>query len=221
MTQSLQPGNVPAWSGDDPSNTIADIFANETWPELWGKFTYTYANTGARDAELAGLGPSDAAFAFTRDTSTLWGWTGTTWAAIGSGATPAHTTYTPTMTQTSGLAYNVGNGSCTGRWSQVPGTKIVHLNIRYTFGSTSNQGDSDYRWSLPSGVTAVTNGAFWSGTASVLKGGVFYPAVVQFVNQSTIVAVRCSNEDRIGFNSPSVTWASGDIIAANIVFERS
>lgn len=80
MTQILQPGNVPALSSDDPANQIADVFAEETWPLLWPGLLRSYANTAARDAELAGLGSSDRAFAFVEDSRTFWRWTGSAWA---------------------------------------------------------------------------------------------------------------------------------------------
>lgn len=80
MTQTLQPGNVPALSSDDPANQIADVFAEETWPEIWPGLLRSYATAGARDAELAGLGSTDRVFAFVEDTRTFWRWNGSAWA---------------------------------------------------------------------------------------------------------------------------------------------
>ena len=79
-TQIIQPGNVPAWSNDTPANEIAEVFEQDIWPVVFQKLLFSYANEGARLAELAGLGSSDRAFAFDEDTKTFWRWTGTAWA---------------------------------------------------------------------------------------------------------------------------------------------
>ena len=63
MTQILQPGDVPALAGDDLAPDIDNVFAEQTWPALWPRLVYHYATTGARDAGLAGLGPTDSACA--------------------------------------------------------------------------------------------------------------------------------------------------------------
>lgn len=87
MTQELQPGNVPAWSTDDPANQIADIFANETWPELWPGLVRSYANTAARNAELSGLSTTDRVFAYVEADGALTRWTGTAWEEVVSQGT--------------------------------------------------------------------------------------------------------------------------------------
>lgn len=82
MTDILPPGNTPAWADADPANQIAQIWAGNMWPALWPKMVFTYANTAARDADLVGLGPSDAAYAYLSDKAWLTRWTGTAWRPV-------------------------------------------------------------------------------------------------------------------------------------------
>lgn len=83
MTQLLQPGDVPAWSGDDPPASIDDIFAEETWPAIWPRLVYHFATTAERDAGLAGLGPTDTAAAYVKDINVFFVWGGTAFRPVG------------------------------------------------------------------------------------------------------------------------------------------
>lgn len=77
MTQLLQPGDVPAWSGDTPADQIDNVFAEETWPVLSQMVFYSYANSIARDAGLAGLSPTQVALAYLKDEKRWTYWNGT------------------------------------------------------------------------------------------------------------------------------------------------
>lgn len=80
---TLPPGDFPDIP-DDPravggGGGYGAWWSEEFWPALWPRLVLSYPNVGARDAELAGLGSTDRAFAFVEDTKTLWRWTGTAW----------------------------------------------------------------------------------------------------------------------------------------------
>lgn len=77
MTQILQPGSVPAWSGDDPASEIDNVFAEQTWPALWPMLVFAYANAADRDAELAGLSSTSVAVAYLKDEKRFTYWNGT------------------------------------------------------------------------------------------------------------------------------------------------
>jgi hypothetical protein len=80
--------------------------------------------------------------------------------------------YTPVWTS-SGTAPSIGNGSITGKYSQVG--DMLKGQITVTTGSTTSFGSGDYYFSIPSGlsmdVNKVPRGAF--GDESYVKGG-FY-----------------------------------------------
>jgi hypothetical protein len=82
VTDFLPPGNTPAWADSDAANQIAQIWQGEMWPELWPKMVFTYANAAARDADLAGLGPADVAFAWLVDVAELTVWKGSAWGYV-------------------------------------------------------------------------------------------------------------------------------------------
>lgn len=78
---NLPPGNAPAPEvGDDPRVFPSEFWEQEWWPWLWPKVVLPYADAAARNADLAGLGPSERAVAFLEDSKTLWRWDGTAWA---------------------------------------------------------------------------------------------------------------------------------------------
>lgn len=80
MPDYLAPGDMPAPHIDDKIKDFPAFFAAQMWSHLWPQLLGSYANAADRDAELAGLGPSDRVFAFVEDSRTLWRWTGATWA---------------------------------------------------------------------------------------------------------------------------------------------
>lgn len=87
MSQILQPGSVPAWSGDDPASDIDNVFAEQTWPVLSMMLVYSYANAAARDAELAGLSPTQMVLAYLKDEKRFTYWNGTDWAYLSATST--------------------------------------------------------------------------------------------------------------------------------------
>jgi len=95
VSDLLPPGNQPAPSAGDDPRSFPDFFASDMWPALWPRLVFSYANSGARDADLAGLGPTDRAFAFLEDSKTLWRWTGTAWALAAPWVQTGSTGFSP------------------------------------------------------------------------------------------------------------------------------
>lgn len=82
MTDILPPGDAPAWADSDAASTIAQTWQQDMWPSLWPRMVHEYATAGARDADLAGLAPTDVAFAWIAATKQVTAWDGTGWVPI-------------------------------------------------------------------------------------------------------------------------------------------
>lgn len=80
MSDLLPPGNMPAPNADgDDTRDFPGFFASDMWPSLWPRLIHRYATTAARDADLAGLGAADRAFAWVDASGSLTAWTGAAW----------------------------------------------------------------------------------------------------------------------------------------------
>lgn len=80
MSDLLPPGNLPAPNADgDNTSDFPDFFASSMWPSMWPRMIHYYATTGARDADLAGLGPGAAAFAYVASLGRVTTWKGSSW----------------------------------------------------------------------------------------------------------------------------------------------
>ena len=80
MSDLLPPGNMPAPNADgDDVKDFPDFFASNMWPSLWPRIIHRYATTAARDADLAGLGSADRAFAYVDAIDAMTKWNGTAW----------------------------------------------------------------------------------------------------------------------------------------------
>jgi hypothetical protein len=99
---------------------------------------HAYANTAARDADLAGLGALDHAFAYVDASSTVTYWTGTTWRTLGPGPfaeASGLSTGWSAGTLASGTAMNSTVTFPTGRFTVAP---IVSVNLVGVMGGTAN-----------------------------------------------------------------------------------
>lgn len=131
MTQLLQPGNVVALDGSEPPSQIDNVFAEQTWEGIWPRLCYHYATTGARDAELAGLGPSDSALAYVRDINVLFVWSGTAWKPINRRLTG--TVSIPNVAANGGLQ-QVAVAFPAGMFTSAPRLALAVANTRYQPG---------------------------------------------------------------------------------------
>lgn len=163
----LPPGNTPAWADSTPANEIAQLWANEMWPALWQRMRHPYADTAARDADLAGLGPTDTAYAYTLDTDTHWSWNGTTWVA-------AAATSSVGLSPTAGQYTATAGYSPTARIVTVAGVSRVEVHgaVTKSVGATSPT-----LTTLPVGYRPAS-GNRWLGVG-VSSGGDVYELLVQ------------------------------------------
>lgn len=83
MPDILPPGDMPAPNATEVGPGWASFWQDEFWQALWPKLIPNYANAAARDAELAGLAPTDVAFAYLTDIKRLTFWTGVDWMHVG------------------------------------------------------------------------------------------------------------------------------------------
>lgn len=79
MPDIIPPGNTPAPNAGDDPRTFPDFWQSDLWPALWPRQVLSYPNAAARDADLAGLGPTSTAYAYLQDTKQVTYWTGAAW----------------------------------------------------------------------------------------------------------------------------------------------
>jgi hypothetical protein len=147
-------------------------------------------------------------------------WTGSAWTAAGDWST-----YTPAWTST-GTAPTAGNGTFAGRWTRIG--KSIHLQAYILFGSTSNAGSGEWRFSLPVAAASIGSGtrawhgsavgtnpstAYWPGTV-IIEGG----ASVLSVVSATVAAG--STGSRWGATVP-YTWSNGHYLDLSITYEAA
>lgn len=85
MSAVLPPGNFHLPSSEDQAHDIALILQNETWPDLWPQIIHRYATEAARNADLAGVGSSNRAYAEVDALGCLTRWNGTAWVRMSQG----------------------------------------------------------------------------------------------------------------------------------------
>lgn len=118
--------------------------------------------------------------------------------------------YSPTWS-TTGVAPDIGNGSLNGRWMQI-GT-LVLVRIDLTFGTTTDGGTGQWRFSLP-GDNAVAD---MTGSGYAVLGASKYRLTP--VSSSTLIrALSGEPADWVDVATPGA-WGSGDKLHLNTGFE--
>ena len=110
MTTNIGPQNYAVLDGSEAKSDWP-TFDQDRWSFLWPRMVLPYANAAARDAELAGLGPTDSAFAYLKDVKALTAWTGSVWRVV---SPPVRTSWTPVIKNGSGttISSTPTSGSC-------------------------------------------------------------------------------------------------------------
>jgi hypothetical protein len=133
-------------------------------------------------------------------------------------------TYTPTWTAASGTAPAIGNGSLTGRYTQIG--SLCHVLIKIYFGSSSTFGNGGVlRFGLPftaatiSGMTHVGSGSYIisdSGTGTT--GG-----TIELGSNTAYITLNCNPAGTVGTtlatNAVPHTWANGDSLTVECLYE--
>lgn len=130
------------------------------------------------------------------------------------------TDYTPAWTST-GTAPAIGNAVVTARYLQPANSKLVIVNARILFGSTSTFGTGGYSFSLP--VTAATNcfriGPAYCRDASATSVGHF-PAICVLDTASPTTVNLFNVNQQVGQLAP-FTWANTDHISFSLAYEAA
>ena len=134
------------------------------------------------------------------------------------GALGAWTNYTPTWTG-SGTAPAIGNGTLIGRYKALDSTTYL-VRILVLFGSTTTAGSTQWRFTLPSGVT--------SAATQVIPGYItdsgtgFYAVTANVSNAATtigaIIAADAAGTREVGLGVP-MTWTTNDLLVMQGVLE--
>lgn len=127
------------------------------------------------------------------------------------------TVYTPGWRTTgAGADPTIGNGSLVGRYAKVG--KNWHVQIRLTWGSTTNGGSGDWEFDVPPGCTPdSTNIEAGAGTAVTLDAGTGYkndPSMVP-LTQSVIRGLGIAAGGYYGATTPQ-TWAVNDFVIMDL-----
>lgn len=125
-------------------------------------------------------------------------------------------TYTPAWTA-SGSAPNIGNGTLTGRWTQVG--KTVFAKIHLIAGSTTTWGSGDFRFGLP--VNA--GGSFdprGGGTAWLFDNGNAFYVAVAYVEATWTRLFTHNTAFAVNATTP-FTWGNTDVIEAFVTYEAA
>lgn len=133
-------------------------------------------------------------------------------------------TYTPTWAAASGSAPAIGNGSLTGRYTQIG--SLCHVLIKVYFGSSSTFGSGGVlRFGLPftaatiSGMAQVGSGSYIindSGTGTT--GG-----TIELGSGLAYITLNCNPAGTVGTtlatNAVPLTWANGDSLTVECLYE--
>lgn len=135
---------------------------------------------------------------------------------IGGGA---WTTYTPAW-DASTTTPTIGNGTLTGAWRMVGRTSMA-WRLQLVFGSTSTAGSGTYTFGLPTDADAETVTVAQTSHGYLVDVG----TTSYLVNAGALVAgnpntftLLVETVEGLTHNSP-MTWASGDHLTLNGVFE--
>lgn len=136
----------------------------------------------------------------------------------------AYSAYTPTWTAT-GVAPVIGNATVVARYLQVG--KLVHAYGSIVFGGTSTYGTGQYIFALPVAPSASVSSPMTIGTAQLTDTSATAKASVniEFFAASTVwlvyPATWPSGTSTAVAQTAPWTWAAGDTIAWNLIYEAA
>jgi hypothetical protein len=135
------------------------------------------------------------------------------------GTYTAWTTYTPTFSAATGGT--IGNGTIAGRYTQIG--KLVTLSIYFTFGSTTDQGSGQFKFTTPVAASASTYGFFGGIALGNQPGQAAYTGLVGFAGDANHVVIFAVGVDTVGgwgINQPAA-WSTGEEIRLSITYEAA
>lgn len=123
----------------------------------------------------------------------------------------AWTSYTPTWSS-SGTAPSLGNGTIAGKYKYDAWTRMLHIRVNLSMGSTTTYGTGLYRFSIPSGFTVVAyeNGAV-TGSMSDFSAGAF-AICIGAGHTTNDLRDFITGTGGVLNNTTPWTWANGDTL---------
>lgn len=126
-------------------------------------------------------------------------------------------TYSPSWTS-SGTAPALQNGTLTGRYMQIG--KLVTVQIKLTFGSSTTYGTGNYSLTVPVNASASAGQYTPVGNASGSHSGL-YNGFVVLNGTTTIQLYTPAAPGAIWGQTAPATWVSGDFIYAGLTYEAA
>lgn len=182
-----------------------------------------FATTAARDAAITS--PQEGQFAYITADDTVYYYTGSAWAVSAMDNT-AYTAYTPTFRAGS---WTAGNGTFRTRYKTIG--KFVHFYGSFEFGSTSAVGTGTFAIILPVNAVTTVNPevyqiANWRDTSATMD--VFGYSRIQsatemfcYYAESSAIPATVYSDVWTTTSAPPFTFATGDFVSWNMVYERA
>jgi hypothetical protein len=126
--------------------------------------------------------------------------------------------YTPTWT-TTGTAPSLGNGTLTGRYTQLG--KTIHAVLELVAGSSTTFGTSGWSLSLPVTSAASELGVLGMTELFDSSAGAVYAAVALRGISTTALFYTCAVPGAQVTNLVPFTWATGDLLRFKITYEAA
>jgi hypothetical protein len=128
--------------------------------------------------------------------------------------------YTPVWT-TTGTAPSLGNGTLTGRFFQRG--KSVHVQIKFTAGSTTTFGTSAWSFTAPPGLPAANGLVDYTGDGfgNDSSAATFFSGSAFMQLNTSAIQTYIAQGATVTTNLTPYTWATGDRLWINMTYETA
>lgn len=194
-----------------------DIALSNLWTRI-GSTNYPYRGTHRCTSSTRPTNKLEGTLIYETDTETILVWDGADWIVV---CDVAPKTYTPSWTS-SGTAPAIGNGTLVGNYHRQG--KMIDVQIKQTWGSTTTNGTGTWYWSLPA-ISPDTDFMPQIGTGYMKDndGGArlifpYYlagPKISAFYQDATPVLVQVTNA------LPVAVPAVGDVYSFRLRYEMA
>lgn len=182
---------------------------------------YMFHSSNTKTAKQNATRSAGAMGQFLSTSTTPKGWIWGVGDQTAGGGLGAWTSYTPTLTAVT-TNPTLGNSTISGRYKSLDSTTYIVV-VSLAIGSTFSAGSGEYKFSLPSGVTAgavsqvISCHVLDSGTAR-------YAGIGLIVGGLTVIhplVIADATGTRILSHNVPITWATGDAIELTGTFEAA
>lgn len=213
-TTPLQAVPIPVTG--DADNVPADFATSFGYVE--GRLVMRFASAASRDSTVTS--PAEGMTAWLQDVNQLTVYTGSAWVLsyMAPNSTGAWASWTPTWAASTTQPV-VGNGSLTGRYTQIGKTVFASLGV--VFGSTTTAGTGNWLFSVPVAPNTTVIGASGIiGTAEALDFGTGQYLGMCRMSAANFVIVVPTLASFFG-NTIPFTWVSGDTLSVSLTYEAA